>query len=105
MADNNKLETFIISRQDLRKLLLAFGVNEKNLESLLSSMEKTHRHITAVAFASLVEKAGLEREKVINVLRRLGLDDITVRDVLQTADEQRIMSETGRLFEATIEFS
>ena len=102
---NNKMETFVISRQDLRRLLLAFGVGEKNLEMLLSSMEKTHRHITAVAFASLLEKAGLERDRVANVLRRMGLDDITVREVLDTADEQRILSETGRLFEATIELS
>jgi len=102
---NNKMETFVISRQDLRRLLLAFGVGEKNLELLLSSIEKTHRHITAVAFASLLEKAGLERDRVANVLRRMGLDDIVVREVLDTADEQRILSETGRLFEAVIEFS
>lgn len=97
-------ETFIMTRQDLRKMLIAFGINERNLESILSTMEKSHRHISAVSFAGLLEKAGLDYGKIANILRRLGLDDITVRSVLEMADEQKIVSETGRLFDATLEF-
>lgn len=104
MAKTKSAETFIISRQDLRKMLIAFGINEKNLESMLSTMEKSHRHISAVSFAGLLEKAGIERDRVANILRRLGLDDLTVRAILDMSDEQKVVSETGRLFDATIEF-
>ena len=102
--DQKKLETFIISRQELRRLLIAFGVGEKNIGSLLSGMEKAHRHVNVITFAGLLEKSGLDREKMSNVLRRLGIDDLTIRNILSTMDEQKIMAETGRLFQASIEF-
>lgn len=99
-----KLETFIISRQELRRVLIAFGMSEKSIESILSSMEKAHRHINAIAFASLLEKAGFDRGHTINLFRRLGIDDISIRSILDQADEQKILAETGRLFNVEIDF-
>jgi SOS response regulatory protein OraA/RecX len=96
------METFTISRQELRRILVAFNVSEKNIEQLFSSMEKAHRHINAIVFSSLLEKASLDKDKIGNVLRRLGLDDIAIRKVLEASDEQKIVAETGRLFEATL---
>jgi SOS response regulatory protein OraA/RecX len=96
------MDTFTISRQELRRILVAFNVSEKNIEQLFSSMEKAHRHINAIVFSSLLEKAGLDKDRTSNVLRRLGMDDIAIRKVLETADEQRIITETGRLFEAAL---
>jgi SOS response regulatory protein OraA/RecX len=99
-----KLETFIISRQELRRVLVAFGMNEKNIEGLLTNMEKAHRHVNVISFAGMLEKAALDREKISNVLRRLGIDDLTIRNILNTMDEQKIKAETGRLFTVNIEF-
>ncbi|MFI5412933.1 MAG: hypothetical protein ACHQX1_03505, partial [Candidatus Micrarchaeales archaeon] len=65
--NQKKLETFIISRQELRRLLIAFGVSERNIESLLSGMEKAHRHVNVITFAGLLEKTGIDREKIGNV--------------------------------------
>lgn len=102
MAEN--LETFTISRQELRRILIAFGVSEKNIEGMFSSMEKLHRHINVIVFAGLLEKSGLERDKEINVLRRLGIDDLTIRKILNLADEQKVLAETGRLFNVSVEW-
>ncbi len=99
-----KLETFVISRQELRRILTAFGVNEKKIEMLFSGLERAHRHVNVIAFSGLLEKAGLDRESISNVLRRLGIDDLTIRSILTTVDEQKIMAETGRLFNAIIDF-
>ncbi|MCL5430053.1 MAG: hypothetical protein M1504_01080 [Candidatus Marsarchaeota archaeon] len=99
-----KLETYTITRQDLRRILIAFGMSEKNIEPILASMEKAHRHINVVVFASLLERSGLERDKIMNVLRRFGMDDVSIRLVLDIADEQKILSETGRLFDVSVDY-
>ncbi len=100
-----KLETFTISRQELRRVLIAFGLGEKNIEGLLSSLEKAHRHVNVVAFSAMLEKTGLQREKIVNVLRRVGIDDISIQDILDTADEQKILAESGRIYEVNIDFN
>ncbi len=67
------------------------------------NMEKAHRHVNVITFAGLLEKADLDRDKISNVLRRLGVDDLTIRNIL-SIDEQKIIAETGRLFNATVDF-
>ncbi|MGC8478601.1 MAG: hypothetical protein ACP5NE_01585 [Candidatus Micrarchaeia archaeon] len=94
--------TFSISRIELRRILLAMKVNEKNIENIISNMEKTHRHVNVVTFVSLLEKAGLERDEIANMLRRLGMDDVNISLVLNMLDEQRISAEIGRIFDADI---
>lgn len=102
--EKKRLETFIITRQELRRLLITFGMSEKNISALFTGMEKAHRHVNVITFAGLLEKSGVDREKLGNILRRLGIDDLTIRNVLNAMDEQKIMAETGRLFNATIDF-
>ncbi|MCL4403670.1 MAG: hypothetical protein M1500_00260 [Candidatus Marsarchaeota archaeon] len=97
-------KTYTISRQELRHVLVAFGLDEKELAALFSSMEKAHRHVNIISFISMLEKTGLSRESITNVLRRLGLDDLTISDAMSSVDEQRIIARTGRVYEATIDF-
>ncbi len=99
-----KSETFIVTRQELRKLLIAFQVREKNVENLLNDMEKAHRHIDVVKFSDMLTKAGLSRNNLGNILRRIGVDDLKIRNVLNSLDEVKIMRETGRLYNASIEY-
>ncbi len=99
-----KTETFIISRQEIRRVLIAYNIPDKNMEQLLSAVEKAHRHINAIALSGLLEKAGLNRDQIINMFRRIGMDDVTIRDILDSADEQRVLSESGRLFNVSIDF-
>ncbi len=98
MASN----TFSISRIELRRILLALKVSDRSIESIISSMEKTHRHVNVVTFVSLLEKAGLSRDDISNTLRRLGMDDVNISLVLNMLDEQRISAEIGRVFEADV---
>ncbi len=103
MADN--AETFTISRPELRRMLTAFGVTEKNMAALFSSMEKAHRHINIIAFVSMLEKAGLDRDEASNLFRRLNMGDITIKRAFDLVDEERINSETGRLYDVTVDVS
>jgi hypothetical protein len=80
-------------------MLTLLGVSEKNIASLLSELNKQHRHINAVSFAGLLEEIGLKSDQVVNVLRRIGLDDITINNVMDELDKERIKKEYGRLVE------
>jgi hypothetical protein len=95
--------TFTISRIELRRVLTAYGVTEKEMAPLFSSMEKAHRHINIIQFTSLLQKAGLNREKIINVFRRLNMNDILINEILSMVDESKISAETGRLYNATLD--
>ncbi|OJI06837.1 hypothetical protein Micr_00867 [Candidatus Micrarchaeum sp.] len=98
-------DTFTISRQELRRILTIYKVDESSMAKLFSDMEKAHRHINAIAFAGMLEKINLKRDAIVNVLRRLGMDDVTINSTIDSMDEQKLLAESGRIFEATINFS
>ncbi|MEM0074697.1 MAG: hypothetical protein QXR85_00680 [Candidatus Micrarchaeaceae archaeon] len=89
--------TFTISRQKLQRMLTIIGVSEKTIQELLAELNKQHRHVNAVSFAGMLEKSGLKAEQVVNVLRRIGIDDVTITNVLNMLDEEKIKKEYGRL--------
>lgn len=97
--------TFVITRSELRHVLIALGINEREINNLLGSLDRTHRHTNIIVFANLLEKLGIERDKMSNVFRRLGMDDVEIINVFRMVDESKIKAETGRLYEAAIDFS
>ena len=100
-----KSNTFIITRNELRRVLVAFGVSDKNAQSVFATIDKSHRHINVITLAALLEKMGMGRSIMSNVFRRIGMDDITINSVFNMVDEQKISAETGRLYNAEIESS
>lgn len=100
-----KSNSFVITRSELRHVLVAFGVSDKNAQTLFLAIDKSHKHINVITLASLLEKMGMTRKVMSNVLRRIGMDDITINSIFNMVDEQKISAETGRLYNAEIEFS
>ncbi len=96
-------ETFSISRVELKKELIALGVRDVNVESMLNSLDKMHRHINAIVFAGLLRKIGLRQYDTGNILRRMGLDDVTIVSVFNALDEERIQSTFGKIVELKVE--
>ncbi len=98
-------DTYTISRQELRRILTIYKVDENSIAKLFADMEKSHRHINAIAFAGMLEKTGLKRDAVMNVFRRFGMDDVTISEAINGMDEQKLLAESGRIFNAIINFS
>jgi ribosomal protein L12E/L44/L45/RPP1/RPP2 len=94
--------TFTIDRLKLKKLLAAYKVSDKNIDEILNTLNKTHRHMNAVAFVSLLERKGLKRDDAINILRRIGVDDVNITSVLNVIDEQRIKDAYGKIVELSV---
>ncbi len=99
-----KQETFVVTRQELRHILLGFGVNEKNVDNVFASMERAHKHVNAVVFAGLLEKANVSRANIGNIFRRIGIDDVAISTVMESADEEKILAKQRRLFNITLSF-
>jgi len=95
--------TFVMSRIELRRVLVASGVKEREIAAIVSQIEKSHMHINVISFAALLEKAGLNNERVTNIFRRLGMGDIDIRNVMDMIDSYKINAETGRLYDVTLD--
>jgi hypothetical protein len=94
--------TFMITRVELRHLLSSFKISERNIEYILATIEKTHRHINVITLTSMLEGVGIGTDGIKEVLRRVGMDDITISMVIEMVDEHKIVAESGRIFEALV---
>jgi len=95
--------TFTINRIELKRMLTVLGVGEKSIEDLLADLNKMHRHVNVVAFAGMLQRIGLRSEEVLNLLRRVGVDDITISNIFNVLDEDKIKSAYGRVVEISLE--
>ncbi len=95
--------TFIINRIELKRVLTVFGISERNIDALLSELNKMHKHANAVIFAGMRQKLGMKSDDIANVLRRIGVDDITIANIFNTIDEERIKNTYGRIVELFME--
>lgn len=95
--------TYTISKIELKRLLATFKVSEKNTEEVLAQIDKSYKHINAVSLAEQLQKFGLRQNDVANILRRIGIDDITISSLFDVIEEQKIKSTFGRLIELSVE--
>lgn len=95
--------TFTINRIALKRMLTVLQLSEKSIDELLANLNKMHRHVNAVAFAGMLQRLGLKSESIANVLRRVGIDDITISSIFNMLDEERIKSAYGRIVEIYVE--
>ena len=95
--------TYTINRLDLKKLLLVRGISEGSIEEIIAQFNKAHRHESAVAFVDTLQKLGLDSTEISNVLRRIGVDDVSIASVFDSLDEEKIKNSYGRLVELQIQ--
>ena len=98
-------DSFTISRTDLRKALVSMGMEEKSILLLFNLLNKAHRHINAIGFVTTLERMGMNREKSVRVLRRMGMDDVIIANVFRMVDESKIDAEIGKIYNASVDFA
>lgn len=95
--------TYTVSKVALKRMLTTLGISERNTDDLLNNLNKTHRHSNAVTFVGMLQKLGLKSDDMANILRRIGIDDISITKIFNTLDEERIKSAYGRVVEVKVE--
>ncbi len=94
--------TFTVSKIEFKRMLSAFRVNDKNVDLLLNQIDKSYRHINAVALAEQLQKFGLKPNDIANIFRRVGIDDITISNIFDIVEQEKIKSTFGRLIELSV---
>ena len=95
--------TFVLNRIDLKKMLTRLKVSEKGIDQLEANLNRMHRHVNAVAFAGMLEKLGLKQEDITNIFRRMGIGDVSITEVFNALDEERISETFGKIVVLKIE--
>ncbi|MGC8729938.1 MAG: hypothetical protein ACP5RP_00960 [Candidatus Micrarchaeia archaeon] len=102
---NRQTSTYTVSRLDLRRAMSSVSIPEKDIASILSYIEKMHRHITIINFINMLEKEGFERDTINLLLQKLGIDTATIIKSFNIIDEQRINTKLGKVYEITLDLS
>jgi hypothetical protein len=95
--------TFPVSKIEFKRMLSSFKVSDKNVDLILAQIDKSYRHINVVTLASELQKFGLKQSDIANIFRRIGIDDITISNIFDIIEEDKIKSTFGRLIELSIE--
>ncbi len=95
--------TFTIKRINLKRAMAIAGISEKNSEVVFASLNRMHRHVNAVAFAGMLQKSGAKRKDIENILRRIGIDDVSITSIFNTLDEEKIKSTFGKVVELSVD--
>ncbi len=95
--------TFTVTKIEFKRLLSSFKVSDKNIDDILAQIDKSYKHINAVSLAEQLQKFGLKQSEITNIFRRIGIDDITISNMFDVLEEQKIKSTFGRLVELSVE--
>lgn len=84
-------------------MLVSFGIDERNIERMFAEMESTHMHMNVLSFSGMLQRFDVGHNKMMQILRRLGLDDLAISRVMDMIDEERLMAESGRIYKAILD--
>lgn len=95
--------TFAISKIEFKRILSSFKVSDKNIDTILSQLDRMHRHVNVIMFTGMLQNVGLRHNDIINIFRRAGIDDVTISNIFDVLEEERIKNTFGKLVELKIE--
>ena len=77
-------------REELKKRLRAFGLDETRVEEIAAIFAKNNRHVDVVSFVILLERYGIGRSNLTTFLKDVGVDDSTIINIFSKADFKRL---------------
>ena len=95
--------TFAINKIEFKRILSSFKVSDKNIDLILTQLDRMHRHVNVIMFTGMLQNMGLKHNDIINMLRRAGIDDVTISNIFDVLDEEKIRNTFGKLIELKVE--
>ena len=83
-------KTMFFMKEDLRRRLRAFGLEEVRVAEITSAFDKNNRHIDVVSFVIMIERYGVARPEISSFLHDIGLDESTLINIFSKADFTRL---------------
>ena len=85
-------KTFTLERDALRKKLRLYGMSDERVEEISKEFEKNNRHMDIVDFVILLERKGIERDDITEMLKDIGVEDSLIISILSEADFRKMGS-------------
>lgn len=95
--------SYTVNKIEFKRMLTTFKVSNINIDMLLVQIDKSYKHINAVALAEQLQKFGLKQTDIANIFRRIGVDDITISNIFDIVEAEKIKSTFGRLIELSVD--
>lgn len=88
--DVEMAKTFSFEKNELKRRMRVFGLDEEHIEEASSLFDKKNRHMDVVSFVVLLERYGLARANVTAFLKEIGIDDSTIINIFAKADFRKL---------------
>jgi hypothetical protein len=83
-------KTLFFLKDDLRKRLRLFSLDEMRVAEITSLFDKNNRHIDVVSFVIMLERYGVQRPEISSFLHDIGVDEPTLINIFSKADFTRL---------------
>ncbi len=83
-------KTVFFLKEELRRKLRAFGLDEVRVAEITAAFDKNNRHIDVVSFVIMIERYGIGRPDISSFLHDVGVDESTLINIFSKADFTRL---------------
>ena len=83
-------QTISFKREELRKKLKVYGLNETQIEDISAMFDKHNRHIEVVSLIVTLDKFGVSRGSCTSLLKDFGIEDSTIINIFTKADYKKL---------------
>ena len=90
-------------KEDLKKRLRSFGLNEMNVEEVSNLFQKKNRHLDVVSYVIMLERYGVARSNITSFLKDVGVDDSTIVNIFSKADFKRLGVEGREITQVSLD--
>ncbi|MEM4361391.1 MAG: ATP-binding protein [Candidatus Anstonellaceae archaeon] len=90
LAGGRMAKSVSFEKEELRKQLRGFGLNEFAIEEICSEFTKNNKHLNIVNFVILLERKGIARKNISSLLKGFGVEDSIIVDVFSRVDFKKV---------------
>ena len=83
-------KTLFFTKDELRKRLRLFGLDEVKVSEISTAFDKKNYHIDVVSFVIMIERYGIQRSDISSFLHDIGVDESTLINIFSKADFTRL---------------
>lgn len=82
--------TLSFEKDELKKKMRAFGLDEVHVEEIAEMFRKKNKHMDVISFVILLERYGIARVNITSFLKDIGIEDSTIINIFSKADFKKL---------------
>lgn len=87
--DPNMPKSISFKKEDLKKKMRQYGLDEERIEEIAKLFEKKNRHLDVISFVIMLERFGIYRNNIATFLKDINIDDSTIINIFTKADYKK----------------